>query len=85
MLLEEMMRDEHKAGIAEGIAKGMAEGIAKGRIEGKTDLTVEVVRQNKAKGRTVAEIAEFLNEDIDKISAIYDTCEAAPTATQEEQ
>ena len=60
MLFEEIMRDQFKAGKAEG------------RIEGRTDLLTEVVRQNKAKGRTVPEIAEFLNVDPEMIAAIYD-------------
>ena len=59
MLFEEMMRDEYKAG----------------KAEGKADYLADLVRKNKAKGRTVAEIAEFLNEDVEKIAAIYETCE----------
>ena len=55
MLFEEMMRDEFKAG----------------RAEGRADYIAEMVLQNKAKGRTVAEIAEFLNEDVSVIAAIY--------------
>ncbi len=51
---------------------------------GKADHIVELVRRNKAKGRTVSEIAEFLNEDVDKIAAIYDTCEAVDVETKEE-
>lgn len=72
MLFEEMMRDEYKAGKAAGEAKGRADHIA------------EMVCQNKAKGRTVAEIAEFLNEDADKIAAIYETCDTANVKTKEE-
>ena len=64
MLFEEIMRDQFKA--------GKAEGRIEGRTEGRTDLLTEVVRQNKAKGRTVPEIAEFLNVDPEIISAIYD-------------
>ena len=56
MLFEEIMRDQFKAG----------------KAEGRTDLLTEVVRQNKAKGRTVPEIAEFLNVDPEMIAAIYD-------------
>ena len=55
-----------------------------GRAEGKADYLADIVRRNKAKGRTVPEIAEFLNEDIDKIAAIYDTCEAADVETKDE-
>ena len=44
---------------------------------GKADYLADLVRKNKSKGRTVAEIAEFLNEDVEKIAAIYETCEAA--------
>ena len=72
MLFEEMMRDEYKAGKAEG------------KVEGRVDHLVEMVCQNKAKGRTAAEIAEFLNEDVDKIAAIYDTCDAVNVDTKEE-
>jgi len=36
-----------------------------------------VVLSNKAKGRSAAEIAEFLNEDVDTIQAIYDSGEEA--------
>ena len=61
MLFEEMMRDEFKAGKAEG------------KAEGKADYLASVVRQNKAKGRTAAEIAEFLGEDLDIVVAIYDS------------
>ena len=72
MLFEEMMRDEYKAGKAEG------------KAEGKADYLADLVRKNKSKGRTVAEIAEFLNEDVEKIAAIYETCEAADAKKQEE-
>ena len=68
MLFEEMMRDEYKAG----------------KAEGKADYLADLVRKNKSKGRTVAEIAEFLNEDVEKIAAIYETCEAADAKKQEE-
>ena len=63
---------------------GEAEGEAKGKVEGRIDYMIEVVCQNKAKGRTVSEMAEFLNEDVDRIAAIYDTCEAADMETKEE-
>lgn len=68
MLFEEIMRDQFKAGKAEGRIEGRVEG----KAEGRTDLLTEVVRQNKAKGRTVPEIAEFLNADPEMIAAIYD-------------
>ena len=68
MLFEEMMRDEYKA--------GKAAGEAEGETKGRADYIAAVVCQNKAKGRTVSEIAEFLNEEVDKIAAIYETCDA---------
>ncbi len=68
MLFEEMMRDEYKAG----------------KAKGRADHIAAVVCQNKAKGRTVSEIAEFLNEDVDKIAAIYETCDATNDETKEE-
>ncbi|MBR1771499.1 MAG: Rpn family recombination-promoting nuclease/putative transposase [Lachnospiraceae bacterium] len=61
MLFEEMMKDEFKAG----------------KAEGKAEHIVDVVLSNKAKGRSVAEIAEFLNKDIDTILTIYDSGEKA--------
>ena len=61
MLFEEMMKDEFKAG----------------KAEGKTEYIADVVLSNKAKGRSAAEIAEFLNEDIDTILAIYNSGEDA--------
>lgn len=42
-----------------------------GRQEGKADHIVELVSQNKAKGRTVDEIAEFLGEDLETVAALY--------------
>lgn len=56
MLFEEIMRDQYKAG----------------KAEGRTDLLTEVVLQNKAKGRTVSEIAEFLSVDPETVAAIYE-------------
>ncbi|MBR1854960.1 MAG: Rpn family recombination-promoting nuclease/putative transposase [Lachnospiraceae bacterium] len=67
MLFEEMMRDEYKAG----------------KAEGRADYLSELICRNKAKGRTVAEIAEFLNEDVDRIAAIYETCDAPTEDTKE--
>ena len=43
-----------------------------GRAEGRASHITELVRQNKAKGRTAAEIAEFLDEDLATVTAIYD-------------
>lgn len=42
-----------------------------GREEGKANHIVELVCQNKAKGRTVDEIAEFLGVDPEIVAAVY--------------
>ena len=42
-----------------------------GRQEGKANHIVELVSQNKAKGRTVDGIAEFLGEDPEIVAAVY--------------
>ena len=42
MILQEMLRDEHKTGYAEGETKGIEKGMAKGRVEDILDLLADL-------------------------------------------
>ena len=48
-------RDE---GLAQGIAQGIGQGLAEGRAEGQTEKTLEIARNLKKMGLSVAQIAE---------------------------
>ena len=83
---EEMIRigraEGHAEGRAEGHAEGRAEGHAEGRVEGHAEGRKEVileqqkkleekVRAKIRKGKSVAQIADELEEDVGLIQPIY--------------
>ena len=65
-------RDLKAEAEAEGRAKGIAKGIAEGRAEGARQKLKELVQRKVAKGKTVEEIAEWLEEDAEVIKALED-------------
>jgi len=72
-------RDEgHSAGLAEGRSAGLAEGrsagLAEGRSEGGERKLIDLICKKLCKGKSVEEIAEDLEEDIEGIEKI---CKAA--------
>lgn len=72
--LMELMQEEMDAlreqcmteALAEGMAQGMAQGISAGRLEEKKEL----IQKKLAKGKSVEEIADALEESVDAIEEI---------------
>lgn len=71
-------------GIAKGIEKGIAKGIAKGRVEGRTEgetrIIVNQVCTKLKKGKLPHQIADELEESLDKVTQI---CSIASTCAPE--
>ena len=63
-------RDLKAEAEAEGRAEGIAKGIAQGIAQGAQQKLKELVQRKLAKGKTVEEIAEWLEEDIELIKEL---------------
>ncbi len=67
---ERMIRNE---GRSEGFKEGRNEGIIEGREEGQREKLRELVQKKLAKGKSIPEIAEDLEEDAFVIEQILAT------------
>lgn len=54
----------------EARAKGRAEGRAEGKAEGKAEEIKELIKKSLRKGRTLEEISDFLDIEIEKVTEI---------------
>ena len=65
---EDMIREKAEA---EGRAKGEAEGRAEGRAEGEYKKLISLICKKLQKGKSVVEMAEALEEEVEYIADIY--------------
>ena len=68
------MKEGKEKGIKEGRKEGRKEGIKEGRKEGEELLLISLTCKKLAKGKTIKQIAEELEEEISKVERI---CRAA--------
>ncbi len=67
MALRELLSElDYNTDMHEAEARGKAEG----KAEGKTEKTRELVLLNYKKGKSIEEIAEFLNIDVESVNGI---------------
>lgn len=57
-------------GLAEGRAQGLEEGRAEGRAEGRLEEKRELIKKKLAKGKSLEEIADALEDEVDVIKEI---------------
>lgn len=80
IFMEDARREERKIGREEGRAEGRQEGREEGRKEGREEgadkYLIQQVCKKLLRSLSVAEIAEALEEDIDKIERIVEVAEA---------
>ena len=65
-LMQEEMDALREQCMTEALAEGIAQGISAGRLEGKRDL----IQKKLAKGKSIEEIADALEESVDVIEEI---------------
>ncbi len=73
-LYEQALKEE---AIREGHAIGHARGHAEGRAEGQRELLLEKVQKKLQKGKSIPDIADDLEEDLDSIQAIVNELTAS--------
>ena len=61
-----------------------AEGRAEGRAKGRAENMFSMIQKKYAKGKSQAQIAEELDEDVEAIRPLYDLVEKYPDKTAEE-
>ena len=74
MGLKEWLEDEYDEGLekgkAIGIAQGISQGITQGKALGEKEKLISLVKKKLAKGNTIEEITDILEEDISVIREI---------------
>ncbi len=78
---ERVIREE---GVEEGIVKGIEKGKAEGRVEGQDIRLIELIRKKVAKGKSLAQTAEEIEETESSIRSFFEAVCAAPEKTAEE-
>ncbi len=66
----DLKAEAEAAGLAEGRARGLEEGRAEGRAEGARLKLKELIQRKLVKGKTVEEIADILEEDVELVNSI---------------
>lgn len=60
-------KEAREEGLAEGLAEGRSEGLALGRAEGEQNKLRQQIEKKLARGKSVSEIAEALEEEEDTV------------------
>lgn len=82
---EQEEREYQRAeGRAEGRELGLVEGRAEGRELGRVENMLSMIQKKCAKGKSLAQIADELEEDIGVIHPLYDLVVKYPDKTAEE-
>ena len=82
---EQEERDYQRAeGRAEGRELGLVEGRAEGRELGRVENMLSMIQKKYAKGKSQAQIADELDEDVEVIRPLYDLVKKYPDKTAEE-
>ena len=69
---EKGWKEGRAEGWKEGIAEGRAEGIVEGQAKGERTLLTKLVLANKEKGKSLSEIADILEIDIQMVEEILE-------------
>ncbi|MBP3610432.1 MAG: Rpn family recombination-promoting nuclease/putative transposase [Lachnospiraceae bacterium] len=77
--LLELMKDELEArerevlsrGLSQGLSEGLSQGLSQGLLQGSLKKLEELVQKKIAKNKTIEQIAEELESDIEEIQPIY--------------
>lgn len=70
MTMAMKMRDERKAGWADGLAKGRAEGRAEGHAEGRSESHTEIVKRMRARGLGLEEISDLIGLAVPEVKRL---------------
>lgn len=69
--MQEGLEKGMQEGLEKGIAEGMAQGMARGMAQGEEQKLVELIKKKLAKGKSLAQIADELEETEESILPLY--------------
>ena len=81
---EYLRRESIAEGIAEGIEKGIKKGIEKGIPKGMNLKTLAQIQKKYAKGKSLSQMAEELEEEEESLRPLYELVVKYPDKTAEE-
>ena len=70
MTLEDSLKVERKAWLAEGRAEGRAEGLAEGRAEGERVKALDLARRMKADGMPAELITKYTGLTLEDVNSL---------------
>ena len=82
--LEKGIAEGMEKGIAEGIEKGIKKGIEKGIPKGMSLKTLAQIQKKYAKGKSLSQMAEELEEEEESLRPLYELVVKYPDKTAEE-